>query len=149
ARVIWPIQEAKFWLLGCWKLIIESDAKYIKGMINNPTLGPNAAICRWIEYILIFQFVLRHIPGKMFSADGLSRQRPQLDDPEYPLDEDWIDEPDGPPAFEYPDLEKGLPNAEDDLPLEFDSFKGEIDTRGGYLQSLEIRQFMARVRETL
>src|SRR6202023_847943 len=34
------LQEAKFWLLGCRKLIIESDAKYIKGMINNPTLGP-------------------------------------------------------------------------------------------------------------
>jgi len=66
------LKEAKFWLLGCRKLIIETDAKYIKGMVNNPTLGPNAAICCWIEYILMLHFDLRHIPGKTFLANGLS-----------------------------------------------------------------------------
>jgi Integrase zinc binding domain/RNase H-like domain found in reverse transcriptase len=143
------LQEAKFWLLGCRKLIIETDAKYIKGMVNNPTLGPNAAVCRWIEYILMFHFDLRHIPGKTFSADGLSRRRPQPGDPEYPLDDEWIDEPDGPPKFEYPDLENGLPNAEANLPLEFESFKRDIDTRGGYLLSLGVRRFMSQASRNI
>jgi Integrase zinc binding domain/RNase H-like domain found in reverse transcriptase len=139
------LQEAKFWLLGCRNLIIETDAKYIKGMVNNPTLGPNAAVCRWIEYILMFHFVLRHIPGKTFSADGLSRRRQQPGDPVYPLDDEWIDEPDGPPKFEYPDLENELPNAEANIPLEFESFKRNIDTRGGYLLSLDAQRFRAEV----
>ena len=38
------------------------DAKYIKGMINNPDLQPNATINRWIAGILLFHFELCHIP---------------------------------------------------------------------------------------
>jgi len=67
------LEAAKYWLLGCRNLIIETDAKYIKGMLLNPSIGPNATIMRWIAYILMYHFTLRHIPGKMFAADGLSR----------------------------------------------------------------------------
>ncbi|TFK16342.1 hypothetical protein FA15DRAFT_547164, partial [Coprinopsis marcescibilis] len=38
----------KYYLIGCRKLIVETDAKYIKGMLNNPRVGPNATINQWI-----------------------------------------------------------------------------------------------------
>jgi len=48
------------------------DTKFIKGMINNPTLHPNDAINRWISAILLFDFELVHIPAnKHIGADGL------------------------------------------------------------------------------
>jgi hypothetical protein len=37
------------------------DAKYVKGMINNPDLQPNATINRWIAGILLSHFKLVHI----------------------------------------------------------------------------------------
>jgi len=66
------LEASKYWLLSCRNLIIETDVKYIKGMLLNPSIGPNAAIMRWIAYILMYHFILRHIPGKTFAADGLS-----------------------------------------------------------------------------
>jgi hypothetical protein len=51
---------------------METDAQYIKGMLNNPEEGPNATINRWIEAILMYHFELRHVAGKTFAADGLS-----------------------------------------------------------------------------
>ena len=144
------LEAAKYWLLGCRNLIIETDAKYIKGMLSNPGMGPNAAIMRWIDYILMYHFTLRHIPGKTFAADGLSRRDTQPGDDEYPLDNDWIDEPEGSLRFEYPDLDHNVPNAEDDVPLEFNSFKDDIDTRGGYQISVEdVRLFMSSMSEDI
>ena len=54
------LEEMRYWLIGCRKPIVETDAKYIKGMLNNPEAGPNATINRWIEKILMFHFTLRH-----------------------------------------------------------------------------------------
>jgi hypothetical protein len=48
----------QYWLLGCRRLVIETDAMYIKGMLSNPGMGPNATINRWIEQILMFHFQL-------------------------------------------------------------------------------------------
>ena len=142
------LEASKYWLLGCRNLIVETDAKYIKGMLSNPGVGPNAAIMRWIDYILMYQFTLRHVPGKTFSADGLSRRDPQPGDDEYPLDKEWVDEPEGPLKFEYPDLENNVPNAEDSEPLEFDEFRDKIDTRGGYIAiTKSVRSFMDAVKE--
>ncbi|KAG9219834.1 hypothetical protein CCMSSC00406_0009390 [Pleurotus cornucopiae] len=68
------LQATKLWLVGVKKLVVEVDAKYIKGMINNPDIHPNATINRWIAGILLFDFELRHVPGKSHApADGLSR----------------------------------------------------------------------------
>ena len=81
--------------IGVKKLIVEMDTKFIKGMINNPTLHPNDAINRWISAILLFDFELVHIPAnKHIGADGLSRcphasGDPVLEDSDE-LD-DWID----------------------------------------------------------
>ena len=71
---------------------LEVDAKYIKGMLNNPDIQPNNAINRWITGILLFNFKLIHVPGKLHGGpDGLSRQRSTPEDEEEPQD-DWVDE---------------------------------------------------------
>jgi len=62
---------------------MEVDAKYIKGMINNPDMHPNTAINRWIATILVFSFKLVHVLGKEFQGpDGLSRRRQTEEDEE-------------------------------------------------------------------
>jgi hypothetical protein len=55
-------------------LIIEVDAKYLKGMLNNPDIRPNATINQWIAGILLFDFKLVHVPVTHHTAaDGLPR----------------------------------------------------------------------------
>jgi Integrase zinc binding domain/RNase H-like domain found in reverse transcriptase len=129
------LHECKYWLLGCRKLVVETDASYVKGMLEHPSLGPNASINRWIDSILLYHFTLRHIPGKTFGPDGLSRRDHQPgDDIPRELEEVELDDYVGPLQFEYPDLENEVPGAENFIPLDFESFKHGIDTRGGYYQ---------------
>jgi transposase InsO family protein len=87
------LRAARLWIIGVRNLIVEVDAKYIKGMLNNPDIQPNATINRWIAGILLFDFKLVHVPGVTHGPDGLSRRPAQPDDdPEPPDDyEDWID----------------------------------------------------------
>ena len=132
-RVIWidagPKEANKLWLLGCQKLIVKTDAKFLKGMLTNPSIAPNATINRWIEQILMFHFTLRHCPGKTFRPDGLSRRDPQKGDVKYPVAEDWVDKPAGLAGIEYPEE----PYEE---PLDTTEFKDQIDYRGGYWYSV-------------
>jgi hypothetical protein len=93
------LKGTQLFTVGAKKLIVEMDAKFIKGMLNNPTLHPNDAINRWIAAILLFDFELVHVPADRHTgADGLSR-RPQApgDEPPGDLDEleDWIDNKSG------------------------------------------------------
>ena len=83
----------KLYLIGVRNLIIEVDARYIKGMLANPDLSPSASVNRWILAILTFHFDLVHVPGTMHGPDGLSRRRPQPGDRPEPDDDfdDWID----------------------------------------------------------
>ena len=89
------LKATQLYTIGVEKLVVEMDAKYIKGMINNPTLHPNDAVNRWIAAILLFDFELVHIPAERHTgADGLSRRPAALEDP--PTEgsdelEDWID----------------------------------------------------------
>jgi len=84
----------KLYLIGVRNLVIEVDARYIKGMLANPDLQPGASINRWILAILTFHFVLVHVPGTHHGPDGMSRRRAQPgDDPNPPDDiDDWVDE---------------------------------------------------------
>lgn len=87
------LRAARIFIIGLKRLTVEVDAKYIKGMINNPDIQPNATINRWIAAILLFDFKLVHVPGtKHTGADGLSR-RPAANGDEAEKDdfEDWID----------------------------------------------------------
>jgi len=74
-------------------LTVEVDAKYIKGMINNPDLQPNVTINQWIAGILLFSFKLIHVSMlKHKGVDGLLRLLPVDEDPMEDGDyEDWID----------------------------------------------------------
>ena len=69
------------------------DAKYVKGMINNPDLQPNTTINQWITGILLFHSKLCHISADRHTGlDGLSRQPPSDDDPPDTDDfKDWLD----------------------------------------------------------
>jgi len=79
-------------LVGIQNLIVEVDAKYIQGMMNAPDLIPNAAMNRWIQGIMMFDFALKHVPGKThLAADALSR-RPLGEGEEITKDDDdWLD----------------------------------------------------------
>ena len=67
-------------LVGVRNLVVEVDARYIKGMLNNPDIAPSASVNRWIVSILTFHFELQHVPGKHHGPDRLSRHPPQPDD---------------------------------------------------------------------
>ncbi len=87
------LRAMRLHIYGAKRLVVEVDAKYIKGMLNNPDEQPNATINRWIAAALLFDFELRHVPGEKYTgADGLSR-RPYQDGDEIEEDdhEDWID----------------------------------------------------------
>src|SRR5277367_2582255 len=68
------LRALKLYLIGIRNLIVEVDAKYIKGMLANPDIAPSASINRWIMSILIFHFELVHVPGSHHGPDGLSRR---------------------------------------------------------------------------
>jgi transposase InsO family protein len=79
-------------IIGVKKLIVEVDAKYIKGMLKEPDLQPNAAMNRWIQGILTFDFELVHVPATKFKGpDALSR-RPMAETETIIEDNDeWLD----------------------------------------------------------
>jgi len=98
--LLYGLKEAlrlnKKWLIGARKLVVETDAKYIKGMLANPGMMPNATINRWSDENLMFHFTLRHKAGATFRPDGLSRRPKQTGDPEVEPcsdDEDNVVEP--------------------------------------------------------
>ena len=88
------LRALKLYLIGVRNLIVEVDAKYIKGMLKNPDIAPSASINRWILAILMFHFTLVHVPGSHHGPDGLSRRRRQPGDEDEPDDDfkDWIDQ---------------------------------------------------------
>jgi hypothetical protein len=132
-RELFGLKEAlrmnKKWLFGIRKLIVETDAKYIKGMLENPDMMPNATINRWIDEISLYQFILRHKAGATFGPDGLSR-RPVHDDDE-PFE----------PCSDDEDFDVELPKFEvadpsEPQPLDISEFVDQIDSRGGYFQGI-------------
>ncbi|SJL13043.1 uncharacterized protein ARMOST_16479 [Armillaria ostoyae] len=123
------LKACQYWLIGIRNLVVETDAQYIKGMLSNPGMGPNATINRWIEDILMFHFTLRHVKGSTFPADGLSRRDAQPGDEVHPDLKDYELEDHGPLKFE-------VAEGTSTLPKEIDEFKNEIDSRGGYMYTL-------------
>lgn len=121
------LEEETYLLTGCRNMIVETDAHYLFGMLNNPGRLPNATINRWVDYIRTnFQFELVHKRGKTFGPDGLSRR------PWYPgdvVERRFNDgsEDDGDDFV----LTKSDPEGAD--PLELEEFLEEIDNRGGFL----------------
>jgi hypothetical protein len=83
-------------LLVCTKFTLEVDASYIKGMLENLDIMPNATTTCWVAGINMLDYSMRHVPAKRHQGpDGLLRcqHNPDTDvdklkdeDPE-----DWID----------------------------------------------------------
>lgn len=87
------LRAFRLYLVGAKKLEVEVDAKYIKGMLKEPDLQPNASVNRWIQGILLFDFELIHVPAdKHKGPDALSRRElgegEQIED----YDDSWLDE---------------------------------------------------------
>ena len=87
------LRHWRLYLIGVKNLHVEVDAKYIKGMLNEPDLQPNAAVNRWIQGILIFDFKLIHVPATKFQGpDALSRREPAEDEEIPEHDDSWLDD---------------------------------------------------------
>lgn len=87
------LRRWRLYLVGVKNLHVEVDAKYIKGMLNEPDLQPNATINRWIQGILLFDFKLVHVPAAQHKGpDALSR-RPLGEGEEAEEDDgdEWLD----------------------------------------------------------
>ena len=87
------LRALRIHIVGLPNLIVEMDAQYVKGMLSNPDMQPNAAMNRWIAAILLFDFKLVHVPAdRHLGPDGLSRREPipgEEEDEDDP--EEWID----------------------------------------------------------
>ena len=87
------LRAYRLYLCGIKNLKVEVDAKYIKGMLNEPDLQPNAVINRWIQGIMLFDFELVHVPADRHRGpDALSRRRLASDEEIESEDESWLDD---------------------------------------------------------
>ena len=67
------LKEVRYRVWGLW-FRLEVDAKFLEQMIKEPDL-PNAPMTRWITYLRLFSFQLRHVPAeKGKGQDGMSRR---------------------------------------------------------------------------
>jgi hypothetical protein len=85
---LYVLRALRLYLIGVRNLVVEVDARYIKGMLSNPDISPSASINWWIVAILTFHFDLVHVPGTHHGPDGLSRWPWQVGDNEDRDDEE-------------------------------------------------------------
>jgi transposase InsO family protein len=88
------LRHYRLYLIGVKNLHVEVDAKYIKGMLNEPDLQPNASMNRWIQGILLFDFKLVHVKAENHKGpDALSRRIPTAEElQEEQETDDWLDD---------------------------------------------------------
>ena len=92
--LFWALRLVRVFIFGVTNLVVKLDAKYVKGMINNPDLQLNTIINRWIAGILLYHFELRHVLAEKHTGpDGLSRHpHAPLDPPKVDDVEGWLDD---------------------------------------------------------
>ncbi len=75
--VLKSLKKVRYWLYGV-RFILETDASVQAAQLNRSgTDLPEALVTRWIAWIQPFDFDVRHIPSRKYSAaDGLSRRPP-------------------------------------------------------------------------
>src|ERR1700678_870615 len=88
------LRHYRLYLIGIKNLHVKVDAKYIKGMLNEPDLQPNASMNRWIQGILLFDFKLIHVKAENHKGpDALSRRIPTSDELQEDQEtDDWLDD---------------------------------------------------------
>ena len=55
-EIVWTkkgLEVSEYLLIGCRKLIVETNAKCIHRMLNRQEMGLNALINRWIDKIIL------------------------------------------------------------------------------------------------
>jgi len=115
---------------GCRDFIVETDAKYLAGMLNNPGKMPNATINHWVDYIRTnFFFELVHKKGKTFGPDGLSRRKWYPRDLVPKVFKDGLEDGSGDIAIRKED-----PIGDD--PLRLEEFYEEINSREGFYHGI-------------
>ena len=69
------LRAVQLYIIRVKNLVVEMDTVYIKSIVNNPDMQPNATINRWIASILLFNFKLRHVFTTEFTyTDRLLRR---------------------------------------------------------------------------
>ena len=84
------LKKLKVGLYGV-KFTLEIDAKTLLHQLNLPIVDlPGAMVTRWISWIRLFDFTVRHVAGRKHSGpDGLSRR---LSDSDEEDDNDSVEE---------------------------------------------------------
>ena len=78
--------------VGTKNLRVEVDGKYIRGMLNEPELQPNAVINKWIQGILLFDFELVHVSAVKFKGPDTLSRIPVDQSKVLPYDDSWLNE---------------------------------------------------------
>ncbi len=83
------LQKTRFWLCGV-HFVLELDANTLVAQLSRAATDlPGALVTRWLAWIQLFDFEVRHVKGtKHGAADGLSRRPRQDDDSDDELDID-------------------------------------------------------------
>ena len=69
------LKKVRFWLYGV-HFVVEIDANTLVAQLNRSATDlPGALVTRWLAWIRLFDFDVKHMPGrKHTAADGLSRR---------------------------------------------------------------------------
>jgi hypothetical protein len=130
------LKKLQVWLIGC-HFVLETDANVLVAQLNRAaTDHPGALITRWLAWIRLFDFEVRHVPGKQHTAaDALSRRPRHPDDTGSSEEEDiddWILSELG--AYEICPIELESDQSEDDQSGEEDP---ELRNRRQVLQHMK------------
>jgi hypothetical protein len=94
--VLCILKKLKIWLIGV-HFILETDANTLVAQLNGAVNDhPGAMLTRWLTWIRLFDFEVRHVKGSTHTAaDALSRRPKHSDDTDFDddvsdNDEDWI-----------------------------------------------------------
>jgi len=85
------LKKLRIWVIGVY-FVLEIDANVLVAQLNRAATDHlGALVTRWLAWIRLFDFEVRHIPGKQHTAaNALSRRPRHLDD--TGTDEEDIDD---------------------------------------------------------
>ena len=86
------LKKFRFWVYGRF-FRVETDAQTLVWLLNQPPNGlPNAMMMRWLTFIRLFDFEVKHVPGaKNTGPDGLSQRGKAPTDEEEEDPDDFFD----------------------------------------------------------
>jgi hypothetical protein len=87
------LKKVRQYLYGV-RFVVETDAKTLVAQLNRGSSDlPGALVTRWIAWIQLFDFDVRHVPGKEHTAaDGLSRRPATVLEEQEAAQEEDIDD---------------------------------------------------------